>query len=387
MNSLFERLLSTPEVMEALSDRHFVEAMLRFEAALARAQASVGLIPQAAAQSIVGTCKVELFDVLKLVREVGSARCAALPLVKSLRETVGLFNPEAQRYVHFACGDQDLADTALALVSRNALDLIKTDLDRAVASLLKLAATHADDPMLARVGLQPASITTFGLKCAQWAAPLQRAQQRLRIAADNALSVQLGGQVGTQAEMQGKGSLISAMIATELKLRAPAMPWLTQRDEWVALACELALMVGSLAKIANDMALMAQFEVDELASNADATQVVLAAAQRVPQQIATLLGTMAQEHEGGLGNWQAALAEWPALLMSTHGATRAMAQALASLQVKPPCMLSNLEARRTRAATREAAAWFAPGLAQHAAELTHRHLQTTLTSLAEAVST
>jgi 3-carboxy-cis,cis-muconate cycloisomerase len=72
MNSLFERLLSTSEVMEALSDRHFVEAMLRFEAALARAQASASLIPQAAAQSIVGTCKVELFDVQKLVREAGS---------------------------------------------------------------------------------------------------------------------------------------------------------------------------------------------------------------------------------------------------------------------------------------------------------------------------
>jgi 3-carboxy-cis,cis-muconate cycloisomerase len=172
----------------------------------------------------------------------------------------------------------------------------------------------------------------------------------------------------------------------ELKLKAPAAPWLTQRDEWVALGCELALMVGSLAKIASDMALIAQFEVDELASNADATKVVLAAAQRVPQQTATLLGTMAQEHEGGLGNWQAALAEWSTLLMSTHGATRAMAQALVSLQVKPPCMLSNLEARRTSAATREAAAWFAPGLAQHAAELTHSHLQTTLTSPADAIT-
>ncbi|HEY8905002.1 MAG TPA: lyase family protein [Rhodoferax sp.] len=387
MNSLFERLLSTPEVMEALSDRHFVEAMLRFEAALARAQASASLIPQAAALSIVGTCKVELFDVQKLVREAGSARCAALPLVKSLRETVGLFNPEAQRYVHFVCGDQDLTDTALVLITRDALDLIQTDLARAVTTLLKLAATHANDPMLARRALQPTSVTTFGLKCAQWAAPLQRAQQRLRIAADNALSVQLAGQVGTQAEMQGKGPLITAMMATELKLRAPTMPWLTQRDEWVALACELALMVGSLAKIAGDLALMAQFEVDELASNADATQVVLAVAQRVPQQMATLLGTMTQEHEGGLGNWQAALTEWPALLMSTHGATRAMAQALVSLQVKPQSMLSNLEARRTSATTREAAAWFATGLAQHAAELTHRHLQTPLTSPADAVTT
>ncbi|MES2910346.1 MAG: 3-carboxy-cis,cis-muconate cycloisomerase, partial [Pseudomonadota bacterium] len=101
MSSIFEGFLSTPEVLELFSERQIVEAMLRFEASLARAQASVGLIPEAAAQSIVGTCKVELFDVTKIVRESVRAGSVAIPLVKSLTETVGLFNKDAAKFVHF----------------------------------------------------------------------------------------------------------------------------------------------------------------------------------------------------------------------------------------------------------------------------------------------
>lgn len=374
MNSLFERLLSTSEVMEALSDRHFVRAMLQFEAALARAQASVGLMPQTASASIVGTCKVELFDVLKLVREVGSARSATQPLVKSLRETVGLFNPEAERYVHFACSDQDLADTAQVLITRDALDLISADLSHILTKLHELVNSHAVTPMLARSPLQASTITTFGLKCVQWAAPLQRAQQRLGLAADKALSLQFGGLAGPQAELQGKGQQMLALMASELQLKAPSLPWRTQRDEWVALAGELALLVASLASLAQNMLHLAQCEVAELTPPDNSCSVALAAAQRVPQCLSTLLLTLAQDHDGGLGHWQAALAQWPTLLMSTHGATRAMALALTGLQVHTDQMRSHLEARRAAAPSREAAALFAPELAQQAAELARQHL-------------
>jgi 3-carboxy-cis,cis-muconate cycloisomerase len=374
MNSLFERLLSTSEVMEALSDRHFVRAMLHFEAALARAQASVGLIPQTAAVSIVGTCKVELFDVLKLVREAGSARSATQPLVKSLRETVGLFNQEAERHVHFACSDQDLADTAQVLVTRDALHLISADLAQILTKQRDLADTHAETPMLARSALQTSTITTLGLKCVQWAAPLQRAQQRLGLAADKALSLQFGSLAVSQTELQGKGPQMLALMASELKLKAPTLPWRTQRDEWVALACELALLVASLASLAQDMLQLAQCEVAELTPPNNTCSVALAAAQRVPQCLSTLLLTLAQDHDGGLGHWQAALAEWPTLLISTHGATRAMALALAGLQVHTDQMRSHLEARRAAAPSREAASPFAPELAQQAAELARQHL-------------
>lgn len=387
MSSIFEGFLSTPEILDAFSERNFLDAMLRFEASLARAQASAGLIPEAAAQSIAGTCKVELFDVAKIVRESGRAGSIAIPLVKSLKETVGLFNKDAAGYVHFGSTSQDVIDTALALVTRNALDLVEADIRKAVAALLVLAHRHAADPVLARTLMQPASVTSFGFKCAGWAAPLARSLLRLRAAGGNALAVQLGGAVGTLAQMKGKGPQVVALMAADLKLKAGAFPWHTQRDEWVALGCELGLLVGSLGKIAKDISLMGQYEVGELAEptepgrggssamphkrNPVACMVALAASARAPQRVAALLATMPQEHERALGNWQAELAEWPGLLMSAHGSVRAMAQALPGLQVDTKRMRANLDALRAELPQDAADEWFNPELAAHAAGQAH----------------
>ncbi len=397
MSSIFEGFLSTPEILEAFSERNFLDAMLRFEASLARAQASAGLIPEAAAQSIAGTCKVELFDVAKIVRESGRAGSIAIPLVKALRETVGLFNKEAAGFVHFGSTSQDVIDTALSLVTRNALDLIEADIRKTVAALLVLARRHAADPVLARTLMQPASVTSFGFKCAGWAAPLARSLQRLQVAGHNALAVQLGGAVGTLAQMNGKGPQIMAHMAADLKLKPSAFAWHTQRDEWVALGCELGLLVGSLGKIARDISLMGQYEVGELAEPAEpgrggssamphkrnpvACMVALAAAQRAPQRVAALLATMAQEHERALGSWQAELAEWPGLLMSAHGSVRAMAQALPGLQVDTQRMSANLEALRSVLPADAADEWFSPSLARHASVLARAQAEAVETML------
>ncbi len=393
MSNIFEGFLSTPEAQELFSERRFVAAMLRFEASLARAQSSVGLIPEAAAHSIIGTCKVELFDVGKIVREsAGSALgtgSIASPLVDSLKETVGLFNQEAARFVHFGSSTQDLIDTALVLLTRDALGVIELDVHKAVNVLVVLAGRHADAPVLARTLMQPASVTSFGLKCALWAAPLVRSLQRLQSARANALSVQLGGAVGTLAQMRGKGAQIMACMAADLKLKASPCAWHTQRDEWVALGCEIALLVGSLGKIARDISLMSQHELGELAEPRDtarnaasavshehqpassrACMRALTAAQRVPQRVAALLAAMPQEHERALGNWQAELAEWPGLVMSAHDATRAMAQLLSGLQVDTQRMRSNLDAVRDEVSREVADEWFDPALARHAAALT-----------------
>ena len=232
MSSIFEGFLSTSEMLEVFSERHFVEAMLRFEAALARAQASAGLIPQAAAQAIASACRVERLDVASIMRESTRAGSVAIPFVRNLKDAVG---PEAAAYVHFGSTSQDVIDTAMALVTRDALQLIEADVRQAVDALLALAGRHAADPMLARTLMQPASVTSFGLKCAGWAAPLVRSLRRLEAASGNALSVQLGGAVGTLAQMKGTGPRVIALMAADLQLRAPLFGWHTQRDEWVAL--------------------------------------------------------------------------------------------------------------------------------------------------------
>ncbi|MES2978515.1 MAG: 3-carboxy-cis,cis-muconate cycloisomerase [Pseudomonadota bacterium] len=388
--SIFEGFLSTPEVLEAFSERSFIAAMLRFESALATAQAKAGLIPDAAAQSIADTCKVELFDLAKIVRESGRAGSIAIPLVKSLKETVGLFNQDAVAYVHYGSTSQDVIDTALALVTRDALRLIEGDVGKCIVALLALAEKHAADPILARTLMQPASVTSFGLKCAGWAAPLVRSLQRLQNKSAAALSVQLGGAVGTLAQMKGHGPRVAGLMGAELGLRAPSITWHTQRDEWVTLGCELGVLVGSLGKMARDISLMGQYEVNEVAEpseagrggssamphkrNPVACMVTLAAAQRAPQRVAALLAAMPQEHERALGNWQAELAEWPGLVMSAHGAARAMGQALPGLEVDVVRMRANIDALRAVLPPDAAEEWFSPSLALHAAEVTQVQL-------------
>lgn len=389
MSSIFEGFLSTPEAIELFSERKLVEAMLRFEAALARAQAKAGLIPDEAAQSIIGTCKVELFDVGKIVRESVREGGIAAPFVKSLKETVSLFNDEAGVYVHLGASSQDVVDSAMALVTREAIVLIEQEVQKAVAVLLALAERYAAVPMLARTAMQPASVTSFGLKCAAWAAPLVRSQQRLQTAASNALSLQLGGSVGTLADMRSGdkplGPQILAQMALELGLRQPLFAWHTQRDEWLALGCELALLTGSLGKVAKDISLMAQYEVGELVEPLESARgaasglshgckpvfcmQTLAAAQRAPQRVAALLASMPHAHEGALGDWQVELAEWPGLVMSTHGAARAVAKALSGLEVDTQRMRANLDAVRGAMPPEVAAKWFDAGLADHSALL------------------
>ncbi|MBS0342422.1 MAG: 3-carboxy-cis,cis-muconate cycloisomerase [Proteobacteria bacterium] len=389
--SIFEAFLSTPEALDAFSDHHFVDAMLRFEAALARSQAHLGLIPESAAHSIVGSCKVELFDVAKILRDSGRAGSVAIPLVKSLKEAVGVFNADAVQYVHFGSTSQDVIDTAMALVTRDAVQLIDADLGKAADALLQLAARHAQTPVLARTLMQPASVTSFGLKCANWAAPLVRARARIAVAAKNALKLQLGGAVGTLAQMNGQGPAVRERVAQALGLQDAGNAWHTQRDEWVALGCELGIVVGSLGKIATDIALMGQYEVGELAEpsepgrggssamphkrNPVASMVALAASHRAPQRVAALLATMPQQHERALGAWQAELAEWPQLLVSTHGSVRAMAGALPGLQVDAVRMRANIDTLRAELPRDAADEWFDPALAQSAGVLALEQVQ------------
>jgi 3-carboxy-cis,cis-muconate cycloisomerase len=354
----FEGFLSTPEMIEVFGENSLVQAMMDFEAALAHAQAAAGLIAQGAASAIGGVCKVELYDVPAIVAASGRAGSLAIPLVKKLTETVALFDAEAARYVHWGSTSQDVIDTAMALVTRKALGLIERDLDTLIGALFDLAEREGDTPLLAHTLMQPAQVVSFGFKLATWIAPLVRTRLRLREAARSALQLQLGGPVGTLSAMGEHGAAVSARMAYELGLHAPAASWHTQRDEWVLLGCQVGVLCGSLGKLARDLSLMAQGEVGELAEPSDvgrggssalphkrnpvAAMVALAAALRAPQRVAALLAAMPQEHERGLGNWQAELAEWAGLFISAGGATKALAEAIAGLHVDARRMRENI---------------------------------------------
>ena len=200
-----------------------------------------------------------------------------------------------------------------------------------------------------------------------------RSLQRWGRVRAGALSVQLGGAGGTLAQMQASGERVRALMAADLGLAAHAAVWHTQRDAWVALGCELGLLVHSTMKSANWPSCLRWGRGGSSAmphkSNPVACMAPLAAAQRALQRVAALLAPMPQEHERALGNWQAELAEWPGLLMSAHGSAKVMAQMLPGLQVDGARMCANLDALRAAIPAEAADEWFDPALALQAASL------------------
>jgi 3-carboxy-cis,cis-muconate cycloisomerase len=357
---ILDRFLASPEAVQALDERAFVQAMLDFEAALALAQSEAGAIPAAAGAAIAAACDAAAFDLDALVADGSRAGTLAIPLVRQLTAAVAARDAGAAMFVHWGATSQDVLDTAQVLVARRVLALVDRDLSALVDALLALAEREGDAPMLGRTLLQPAQVIAFGFKLAAWIAPLVRAQARLRRAASSALQLQLGGAVGTRAALGEQGDAVLAAVARRLGLHAPAAAWHTQRDELAALACELGLLAGSLGKIAKDVSLMAQAEVGELAEpsgdgrggsstmphkrNPVAAMVALSAATRAPQHVAALLSAMPQEHERGLGNWPAELAGLGPLLACVAGAVAALAQAAPGLRVDRDRMARNVEA-------------------------------------------
>lgn len=389
--SIFDSFLSTPAMRSVFDGPSVIAAMLRFEAELARAQAGVDLIPADAADAIAACCRLDEFDPVQIGLDSGRAGSLAIPLVKALKDIVGQRHPDALPHVHLGATSQDVIDTAMVLVTRDALALLLADVDAAIAALLRHARQHAATPMLARTLMQPASVTSFGLVCAGWAAPLVRGRERLQATAQAALQLQLGGAVGTLAQMKGQGAEVRARLAAALQLRDPGATWHTQRDSWTALGCELGLLAGSLGKIAFDISLLGQYEVAEVTEPAEpgrggssamphkrnpvASMVALAAAQRAPQQVAALLAAMPQQHQRALGPWQAELAEWPALWLTVQGSAHALAGALPGLNVDAARMRANIDRLRAELPAQAADEWFDPSLADGAAALARQQTQ------------
>ena len=357
---VFEQFLSTPEIGALFSDAAIVQGMLDFEAALARAQAAEGVIPATAAAPIVQACDAARYDIHALIAASSVAGTLAIPLVKQLTAEVARHDADAAGYVHWGSTSQDVIDTAMVMATAKAVVLIDARLLALIRALDVLVQRDGSAPMLGRTLLQPALVISFGFKLVSWAAPLVRGRERLADAARRALKLQLGGAVGTLSVMGDKGNAVGRRMAADLALVHAPGNWHTQRDEWVALGCEIGLLCGSLGKIAKDISLLAQGEVAEVAEpsgggrggssamphkrNPVASMIALAAAARAPHRVAALLAAMPQEHERGLGNWQAELAEWPGLFMSAHGAVHALADAVAGLTVDAARMRRNIDA-------------------------------------------
>jgi 3-carboxy-cis,cis-muconate cycloisomerase len=357
--TLLDPLFGWKPIDEIFADTARLQRMLDFEAALARAEARAGVIPTDAANSISNHCRAQLFDLTALAHAAVDAGNLAIPMVRQLTELVTKDNKDAARYVHWGATSQDAIDTGLVLQVRDALRLITAELDRLCATLAQLAARHRNTPLAARTWLQQAIPTVFGLKATGYLDALLRHRARLRDLEARALVLQFGGAAGTLASFHDRGLDVAAALAQELKLPLPDVPWHAHRDRIAEVATTLALLTGTLGKIARDVSLQMQTEIAELAEpaaqgrggsstmpqkrNPVACAAILAAGERVPALAATLLAALTQEHERGLGNWHAEWETLPELVRLTAGALHRAAETIAGLEVDAPRMRQNLE--------------------------------------------
>jgi 3-carboxy-cis,cis-muconate cycloisomerase len=344
------------------SDRGRLQGILDFEAALARAQARAGIIPAAVAVAIAGRCRAELYDIDALSQATAIAGNSAIPVISELTRLVAAADPVAANYVHWGATSQDAVDTGLVLQLEQGLDLIEMDAQMLCAALAKVAAEHKETPLAGRTWLQHATPTTFGLKVAGWLCSVARHLERLRTVRTRSMVLQLGGAAGTLAALGEDAEKTTSLLAEELGLRPAELPWHAHRDRLVEVAVTLGLLVGSLGKMARDIVLMTQSEVAEVAEpsapgrggsssmpqkrNPVGCATVLAAATRIPALVSVLLSAMTQEHERGLGGWQAEWETVPEIILLSSGALSQMRQVIAGLRVDSQRMRANLDATR-----------------------------------------
>ncbi len=345
------------EAAEQVTDRAWLQAMLDVEAALARARARVGEIPDADAATIAAACRAERFDIAALGAQGTGTGNPVLPMVRALRALV----PErVADHVHRGATSQDILDTAAMLVAKRALGPIAADAHGAADACAQLAERYRDTPMLGRTLLAQALPVTFGLKAAGWLAGIESARRNLLASAEWALAAQIGGAVGTSAALGEHALAVAGELARELDLAEPALPWHSERSRVASIASALSLLAGALAKPARDVTLLAQGEVAEVREGAGegdggsstmphkrnpvAAVAVLACARRAPGLAATLHAAMVGEHERAAGAWQS---EWETLsdLLRLTGSAAAAARAmLEGLEVDGERMRSNLRA-------------------------------------------
>lgn len=348
-------LFTTPQMAEVFSASQRLQRMLDVEAALARALAKRGLIPADAAEAIARQCVVDNIDVDAVYHDVMTAGTPAIPLVARLTERV---DPDASGFVHWGATSQDVIDTALVLQMRDGLALLTHDLVAIGRSCADLARRHRTTVMPARTLLQHALPITFGLKAAQWLAAVTSQIARLRNA-ERGLTVQLGGAAGTLAVYGDDGLAVVALLAEELGLPVPALPWHTNRDLPASVAAVVGLACGAAGKIATDITLLMQTDVAEVAESAEPGKggsstmphkrnpvdsvAAIAAARLALGVVPVVMGSMLQEHERSAGSWQTEWDAVPSLFRHASAAVSRTAASVDGLEIDATRMRANLD--------------------------------------------
>jgi 3-carboxy-cis,cis-muconate cycloisomerase len=357
------------------SDQAWLRAMLDTEAALARAVERAGLAPEGAGAAVTRAATPENFD----VAELGAlAALTGNPVPALARALAALVPRSAAGAVHNGATSQDIVDTAAMLMARQAIDVITADLSSTAQAAARLAGEHRSTIMIGRTLLQQAVPVTFGLVAAGWLAALDDAWAGLTRVRAERLAVQFGGAAGTLASLGDAGPRVAALLAEELGLALPVLPWHTSRLRVLELCAALAGVAAALGKIARDVTLLAQSEVAEVhespggspggpggpggsgdsgsspkrggssamphKQNPVAAIAILGCTKRVPGLLATVAAAAEQELQRAAGAWHAEWEPLADLLRLTGSAASWAAEMLGGLAVDPARMSANLAA-------------------------------------------
>jgi 3-carboxy-cis,cis-muconate cycloisomerase len=362
------------------SDQAWLQAMLDTEAALARALEQAGMAAPGAGAAVTAAARAGAFDAAELGRQ---AALTGNPVPALVRALTRMLPPGPAGAVHQGATSQDIIDTAAMLLARQALGVTSDDLAAAALAAARLAAVHRDTVMIGRTLLQQAVPVTFGLVAAGWLTGLDEAATALDRVAASRLAVQFGGAAGTLSALGGRGPEVAALLAAELGLHAPTLPWHTDRLRITEIAGACAGVTGVLSKIARDVTLLAQSEVGEVMEgggeghggssampqkrNPVASIAVLGCTRQVPGLVATLIAAAEQEHQRAAGAWHAEWEPLADLLRLTGSAASWAADLLGGLEPAPGRMRRNLDGAGGFPMAEHVASLLAPALGRTAA--------------------
>jgi 3-carboxy-cis,cis-muconate cycloisomerase len=355
-SAVFRDIFTTPAMRAVWSDENRVQKYLDFEAALALAQAKLKIIPQEACDEIVAHCDAKLIDMAKLKEATEKIGYPVLPVVQQL---VKLCRDGLGEWSHWGATTQDITDTATVMQMREALAIIEQEIVAICDALAALAKKYRDTPMAGRSNLQQAVPITFGYKVATLLAGFERHRQRLAELKARLLVGEFGGAAGTLSSLGKDGLKVQAGLMQELKLGQPAISWHTVRDCIAEAGCFLGLVTGSCGKVALDVKLLMQTEVEEVYEpfhqgrgssstmpqkrNPISSVYITAQTGMVKQLVAALLEAMVEDHERATGPWEIEWIALPEIFMLSAGALAQTRFVLEGLQVNEKKMRENLD--------------------------------------------
>ncbi len=377
----YAHLWGTPEMVGVFSERARLQRWLDVLAALARAQAGLGLVPPDAAARITADARAERLDLDLVARETRRTSHSMLGLIAALQR---ILPEEAREHVYVGATVQDVTDTWFALAMRDVGAIAWRDLRAIEANLLALAGEHRDTPMAGRTHGQPGSPITFGFKVASWADEVRRHLDRLAEGRPRWLVGQLGGAVGTLGFFAPEGGRLRAAFCAELDLGDPGISWLSSRDRVAEFGHVLAMICGTLARIGDEVYELQRPEIGELRepTSAEVVGSITMPHKRNPEgsehldtlarlaraQAHLLTEGMVAGHERDGRAWKAEWLALPEVCLLTGVALRLADRLTAGLVVEAAAMRANLERRGDQPASERLLALLTPRLGKHAAQ-------------------